>query len=105
MEATSSAALPKRLAAIDIGSNSVRLMVAEAADDGSYRVMDDHKETTRLAHGLADDGKLTPEAIYHTVDALKRMKAIVEGYRIDKLAVIATSAVREAANGWEFVDY
>jgi exopolyphosphatase/guanosine-5'-triphosphate,3'-diphosphate pyrophosphatase len=97
--------LTKRLAAIDVGSNSVRLMVAEASADGSYRILDDHKETTRLAHGLVGARRLTPEAIYHTVDALKRMKAIVEGYQVERLAVIATSAVREAVNGPEFVDY
>lgn len=104
MDNAANSLLTKRLAAIDIGSNSVRLMVADAAADGSYRVLDDHKETTRLAHGLAREGLLTREAMYHTLDALKRMKAIVEGYQVDRLAVIATSAVREAANGGEFVE-
>lgn len=105
MDPTSTVVQTRRLAAIDIGSNSVRLMVADAAADGSYRVLDDHKETTRLAHGLAAEGRLAVEAMHHTVDALKRMKAIVEGYQVDRLEVIATSAVREAANGLDFVDY
>lgn len=92
----------KRLAAIDIGSNSVRLMVAEARSGGDYRVLDDHKETTRLAHGLSSTGLLTQEAIAHTLAALKRMKTIVDGYGVERLEVIATSAVREADNGPEF---
>ena len=92
----------KRLAAIDIGSNSIRLMVAEARAAGDYRVLDDHKETTRLAHGLSTTGLLAPEAMAHSLAALKRMKTIVDGYGVERLEVIATSAVREAKNGLEF---
>jgi exopolyphosphatase / guanosine-5'-triphosphate,3'-diphosphate pyrophosphatase len=93
----------KRLAAIDIGSNSVRLMVAEARAGGDYRILDDHKETTRLAHGLSSTGLLTAEAIAHSLAALRRMKTIVDGYGVERLEVIATSAVREAHNGPEFI--
>lgn len=92
-----------RLAAIDIGSNSVRLMVVEASREGSYRILDDHKETTRLAHGLVATGMLVQEAIIHTIDALRRMKSIVSGYQAEQLRVIATSAVRDAKNGADFV--
>ncbi|HMP04331.1 MAG TPA: Ppx/GppA phosphatase family protein [Gemmatales bacterium] len=88
----------KRLAAIDIGSNSVRLMVVEASPQGDYRILDDHKETTRLAHGLATTGQLAQEAVIHTIDALRRMKSIVQGYQVDRLRVIATSAMRDADN-------
>jgi exopolyphosphatase/guanosine-5'-triphosphate,3'-diphosphate pyrophosphatase len=93
-----------RLAGIDIGSNSIRLIVAEVNDDrGSYRVLDDHKETTRLAQGLSASHKLAPEAMAHSLNALRRMKALVDGHRVDHLEVIATSAVREASNGQEFI--
>ncbi len=93
----------RRLAAIDIGSNSTRLMVAEATSEQDYRILDDHKETTRLAHGLAATGQLSEAAMSRTLDALRRMKAIIEGYQVDKIAVIATSAVRETVNGPVFV--
>lgn len=93
----------KRLAAIDIGSNSVRLMVAEATPDGQYRVLDDEKRTTRLAHGLARNGRLTADAIRQSLEALQQMKAIAAGYGAERLGVIATSAVREAANGMDFI--
>ena len=43
-----------RLAAIDVGTNSIRLMVAEARDDGGYRVLDDEKAVTRLGAGLIE---------------------------------------------------
>jgi exopolyphosphatase/guanosine-5'-triphosphate,3'-diphosphate pyrophosphatase len=94
----------KRLAAIDIGSNSIRLLVAEAGPDGSYRVLDDEKQTTRLAHGLTDGGALSESAVAQTLAALGRMKAIAAGYGVERLEVIATSAVREATNRGVFLD-
>lgn len=93
-----------RLAGIDIGSNSIRLMIAEVAEDHSgYKVLDDHKETTRLAHGLSVSNKLTPEAMSHSLNALRRMKALIDGHKVHHVETIATSAVREASNGQEFV--
>ena len=47
----------RRLAAIDIGTNSIRLIVAEANADGNYRLLDDEKETTRLGQGLENTGE------------------------------------------------
>jgi len=93
-----------RLAAIDIGSNSIRLIVAEVNPDGTdYRVLDDHKETTRLAHGLSESNRLSPESMALSLDALRRMKRLLEAHHVEHIEAIATSAVREAANGQEFV--
>lgn len=94
--------LAHRLAAIDIGSNSLRLIVAEGLRDGSYRVLDEEKETTRLAGKLASSGRLDPEAVEKAVTALGRMKRIAEGYQVRELRCIATCAVREAKDGDEF---
>ncbi|MFT3878086.1 MAG: hypothetical protein QM703_00320 [Gemmatales bacterium] len=86
-----------RLAGIDIGSNSIRLIIAEVTEDiSNYRVLDDHKETTRLAHGLTNSNKLTPEAMAHSLNALRRMKALIDGHKVDHVEVIATSAVRRS---------
>jgi exopolyphosphatase/guanosine-5'-triphosphate,3'-diphosphate pyrophosphatase len=93
----------QRLAAIDIGSNSIRLLVAEVTPDGNYRVLDDEKQTTRLAHGLAETGLLGEPALEQSLEALGRMKAIAEGYGARQLEVIATSAVREAGNRERFL--
>ncbi len=91
-----------RLAAIDIGTNSIRLMVAEPLRGGNYRILDEEKESTRLGEQLSQTGRLDPKAIEKSLAALRRMKQIAEGYQVTQLRTIATCAVREAANGDEF---
>jgi exopolyphosphatase / guanosine-5'-triphosphate,3'-diphosphate pyrophosphatase len=92
-----------RLAAIDIGTNSIRLVVAEVQPDGSYRVLDEDREMTRLGRGLYRDGRLGDAPMQQTLQALGRMKAIADGFGVAELRAIATAAVREAANGRDFV--
>jgi len=91
-----------RLAAIDIGSNSIRLVVAEAQPDGRYRILDDERESTRLGRSLASSGKLDEKSIAASLDALRRFQSIVAGLGVENLRAIATCAVREATNGAEF---
>lgn len=95
--------LAYRLAAIDIGTNSMRLIVAEPLRGGNYRILDEEKESTRLGEKLAKTGRLDPQAIEKSLSALRRMKQIAEGFQITELKTIATCAVREATNGEEFV--
>ena len=95
-------ALTHRLAAIDIGTNSMRLVVAEALRDGNYRVLDEEREPTRLGRSLQATGKLDAEAVESSLAALRRFRQIAEGYQIGELRAIATCAVREAGNGGLF---
>ncbi len=88
----------RRVAAIDVGTNSLRLIVAEAASDGSYRVLDDEKEVTRLGRGLHATGRLDPAAIEHSVVAIDHMKAIAEGYGATQIRIVGTAAARAASN-------
>jgi len=92
-----------RLAAIDIGTNSIRLAVAELDADGSYRLLDEDREMTRLGRGLYSSGHLGEGPMELSLQAVGKMKAIADGFGVAELRVIATSAVREAANGREFV--
>jgi len=89
---------PDRIAAIDVGTNSIRLIIAEASNDGSYRVLDDEKEITRLGRGLQSSGQMDPGAITHSVAAISRMKSIAEGYGVSSLRLVATAAPRLASN-------
>ena len=91
-----------RLAAIDIGSNSVRLFVAEAIRGGTYRILDEEREPTRLGRSVSAHGRLDDESMDSTVAALRNFKAIAAGYQVTSLRTIATCAVREARNGPEF---
>ena len=84
--------LAHRLAAIDIGSNSVRLMVAEPLRGGNYRILDEEREATRLGRTLNSTKRLDPKAMELTLTALRRFKQIAEGFQVDELRTIATCA-------------
>ncbi len=92
-----------RLAAIDIGSNSIRCIVVDVGDDGRYRVLDDEKATVRLGENLAAGGSIAPSAWDRAMESLLRMKKILDGYGVLHVEAVATSAVRQAANGPGFV--
>jgi exopolyphosphatase/guanosine-5'-triphosphate,3'-diphosphate pyrophosphatase len=92
-----------RLAAIDIGTNSIRCIVVEAGGDGGFRVLDDEKATVRLGEGLTASGNLSAAAWERARDALLRIRKITEGLGCQDVVAVATSAVRKAANGPAFV--
>ena len=94
--------LVPRLAAIDIGSNSIRLVVAEAQSGGRYRILDEERESTRLGRSLASQGELDADAIEASLAALRRFQSIAAGQGVESLRAIATCAVREASNGEAF---
>ena len=97
-----SAEMACRLAAIDIGSNSVRLLVAEALRGGTYRILDEEREPTRLGRSVSEKGQLDDDSMERTITALRTFKEIAAGYQATSLRTIATCAVREARNGPEF---
>ncbi|NVN99670.1 MAG: Ppx/GppA family phosphatase [Geobacteraceae bacterium] len=93
-----------RLAAIDIGTNSIRSIVVEVERSGKFRVLDDEKATVRLGEGLHETGLLSAPATQRAITALLRQKKIIDGYGVDKIEAVATSAVRKATNGKAFVE-
>jgi len=94
----------RRVAALDVGTNSVRLVVAETDPGRGFRVIADVKETTRLGGGMFQDGMLSGQAMQRTVAALGRLRTIAEGHQVEVLRAIGTAAVREARNGDEFLE-
>lgn len=101
----SDAQLPDALAAIDIGTNSIHMVVARVAgSDGSrFEVITRQKEMVRLGSGEGDMKELEPDAIDRGVDALTRCRAIADSWDAP-ITAVATSAVREAANASAFLD-
>src|SRR5205823_7240350 len=90
---------PPRLAAVDIGTNSMRLVVAEVQPDGSYRVLDEDREMTRLGRRLYRDGSMADTPMQQSFQELGRNKAIANGFAVAELSAIVTTAVREPAHG------
>jgi len=95
---------PARVAAIDIGTNAVRLIVAESGGLDRYRVLTDGIEQTRLGLRLNETGRIASESSAATLDALERMKQTADEFGISQLRAVATAALRDAENGPEFVE-
>lgn len=92
-----------RVAAIDIGTNTTRLLVAEASSILRYRDLDRRLLFTRLGQGVDSSGRITPEALSRTLDAIGEFCAVCGEYGVKKLRLAATSAVRDASNRAEFL--
>ncbi len=92
-----------RIAAIDIGSNSIRQIIADVSPAGSIRVVDEMKAAPRLGAGLHLTGRLSDEAADGAIDILGRMSELATQLGAKRTRVVATSAVRDAANGAEWL--
>jgi exopolyphosphatase/guanosine-5'-triphosphate,3'-diphosphate pyrophosphatase len=92
-----------RLAAIDIGTNSVHMIVVQVRPDLSFEVVDREKEMVRLGAGGLEGRRLTDTAQADARAALARFRRIAESHRVDEILAAATSATREASNGAEFL--
>ncbi len=93
----------ERLAAIDVGSTSIRLLVATHDPAAGLVPIDEIKAQPRLAQGLAATGRLDPAAMERALSALRRMADVCRRRGATRVAAVATAAVREARNGGEFV--
>jgi exopolyphosphatase/guanosine-5'-triphosphate,3'-diphosphate pyrophosphatase len=93
----------RRIAAIDIGSNSVRQIVADVTAAGGIQVVDEMKAAPRLASGLAESGQLADTSIARAVEAIARMATLARQLGAEQIEAVATSAVRDASNGGDFL--
>src|SRR5436305_10826657 len=90
-------------AAVDIGSNSVRLSIGELRA-GRIHVLHQDREVTRLGEGVFRNGILDPQAMAHTVKVLRRFRKATERLVATQTQVISTSAVRDAKNSRVFAE-
>ena len=100
---TRGTATARRIAAIDIGSNSVRQIVADVTADGGITVVDEMKAAPRLGAELDVTGVLGTTAMQRAAEAVGRMATLARQLGASRIEAVATSAVRDAANGQQFV--
>ena len=92
-----------RIAAIDIGTNSLHMIVVKVRPDLSFEVIDREKEMVRLGAGGLDGRALTHEAMHAAFQVLSKFRRLAESHKVDEVIAVATSATREAENGGEFL--
>ncbi len=92
------------LAAVDCGTNSVRLLICEADAHGTLREVDRRLHITRLGQGVDATGAFHPDALARTLAAMADFGAQLDALGVTRRRVVATSAARDAANSQEFFD-
>src|SRR6476661_2659874 len=92
-----------RIAAIDIGTNSIHMIVVQVRQDLSFEVVDREKDMVRLGAGGLDGRSLTPTAMTAALHTLAKFKRLAESHKVDEIIAAATSATREADNGGDFI--
>jgi exopolyphosphatase/guanosine-5'-triphosphate,3'-diphosphate pyrophosphatase len=92
-----------RIAAIDIGTNSIHMIVVKVRPDLSFEVIDREKDMVRLGAGGLDGKSLTPTAMGAALQTLTKFKRLADTHKVDEVIAAATSATREAENGGDFI--
>ncbi|WP_240930606.1 Ppx/GppA family phosphatase [Isoptericola sp. BMS4] len=93
-----------RVAAIDCGTNSIRLLVADVGPDGTMTEVDRQLRIVRLGQGVDRTGELAPEALARTLEASREYAKVIAEAGATRVRFVATSATRDARNRQEFAD-
>lgn len=91
-------------AALDLGTNNCRLLIAQPTRPGQFRVVDAFSRIVRLGEGLAASGRLSDDAMDRAVDALRVCASKLKNREIRRMRLIATEACRQASNGAQFLE-
>ena len=92
-----------RIACIDVGSNSIKLVVVDAAASDSFAVLAREKDGVRLGHETLRQEQLSPAAIERATECIKRFRSIAEARGAEHIFAVATASVREARNSTQFI--
>ncbi len=90
--------MDKKVGIIDLGSNSVRMIVVAVNERGAYRLIDQAKSMDRLGQGMGDEEIIQEESLSRSLSTLKVFKKFVDSYDVDLVIPVATAALRRAAN-------
>ena len=94
----------EKIAIIDLGSNTARLLIVDVMENGHFYVVDQLKEAPRLGEGMERDGFLKPARIHETINTLKMFRKLCDVNGIERIIAVATAAVRRAKNQRSFLD-
>lgn len=94
----------EKIAIIDLGSNTARLLLVDVLENGHFQIVDQLKETPRLGEGMEKDGFLKPARIQETIKTLKLFRKLCDVNGIERIIAVATAAVRRAKNQRSFLD-
>lgn len=92
------------VAAIDIGSNSIRLVVAQVFENGTFEVLERLQQALKIGQDTFRKGRISAQTMRAAVLILQRFREVLNTYKVEKIRAVATSAVREAANTDNFLD-
>jgi exopolyphosphatase/guanosine-5'-triphosphate,3'-diphosphate pyrophosphatase len=92
-----------RVAVVDIGTNSTRLLVADVTDDGKLTERERRTKVTRLGDRLGETGVLSDDAMARVLATLAEYRMVIEQEGAERAVAVLTSAVRDAANGGDFL--
>lgn len=93
----------RRVAVIDIGTNTLLLLIAERTPEGGLVSVHDACGFGRLGQGLDRSGALAPEAVARSLDILRAYRATIDAHGVSEVAAVGTQALREASNSEDFV--
>ncbi len=96
--------MTERIAIIDLGSNSARLIVMHIYANGAYNLVYHQKETVRLSEGMGKSHTLRPDAVKRAVETIRIFAHMCQLFKVDKILAVATAAVRNAKNGLTLVE-
>lgn len=92
-----------KIAAIDLGSNSIHLVIVEVRPSGGFHVVASEKEMVRLGQTTLSRGRLSATAMARGLEVLREYRRLCRSHRVDKVLAVATSAIREARNGEDYL--
>lgn len=94
----------ERIAIIDLGSNTARLLLVDVSENGHFQIVDQLKEAPRIGEGMERDGFLKPARIQETIRTLKMFRRLCDANGVERVIAVATAAVRRAKNQRSFLD-
>jgi exopolyphosphatase / guanosine-5'-triphosphate,3'-diphosphate pyrophosphatase len=94
-----------RIASIDIGTNTILMLIADVKSDGTLSVLTDEHHIARLGQGVDEHGVIQQETFERVRTILSQLKEIANAYHVQRLVACSTSALRDAANRREFIEF